>query len=67
MGKFEIRISKLETNPKPEMADKETVTPVVNPFWYSDFEIVSKFGFRISDLFCASRAARPAAPSSPAP
>jgi len=54
--KFEYR------NPKQirrmKKTEKEAIVTAVNFFWYSDFGVVSKFGFRIYFTSAGSRARR---------
>jgi serine/threonine protein kinase/tetratricopeptide (TPR) repeat protein len=49
-GKSEIRNPKSETNPKPEIPKTETPSAPRLGVRNSDFDIVSDFGFRISDF-----------------
>jgi WD40 repeat protein/serine/threonine protein kinase len=49
-GKSEIRNSKSETNPKPEIPMPQTSGTPCLGLGNSDFEFVSDFGFRISDF-----------------
>jgi len=56
--KSEIRMTKSERNPKPKSGADAGVSPALQPlqrwlgaFRFSDFRILSTFGFRISDLF----------------